>query len=93
MVVRRDFLESIIGLIQEEGRTVFHDRRYLVHEVERVADRVAVIEQGRLVAEGPVDEVKLVGQAGGGAHAGGRGSTDRYPRIAGGAGNRGACGC
>ena len=57
VVVRRGFLESIIGLIQEEGRTVFLSS-HLVHEVERVADRVAVIEQGRLVAEGPVDDVK-----------------------------------
>ena len=57
VVVRRDFLEGIIGLIQEEGRTVFMSS-HLVHEVERVADRVAIIEQGRLVAEGPVDEVK-----------------------------------
>ena len=57
VVVRRDFLESIIGLIQEEGRTVFLSS-HLVHEVERVADRVAIIEAGRLVAEGPVDQVK-----------------------------------
>ncbi len=57
VVVRRDFLESIIGLIQEEGRTVFLSS-HLVHEVERVADRVAIIEQGRLVVEGPVDDVK-----------------------------------
>ncbi len=57
VLVRRDFLESIIGLIQEEGRTVFLSS-HLVHEVERVADRVAVIHQGRLVAEGTVDEVK-----------------------------------
>ena len=57
VLVRRDFLESIIGLIQEEGRTVFHSS-HLVHEVERVADRVAIIEQGRLVIEGTVDEVK-----------------------------------
>ena len=57
VVVRRDFLESIIGLIQEEGRTVFLSS-HLVHEVERVADRVAIIEKGRLVTEGAVDEVK-----------------------------------
>ena len=57
VVVRRDFLESIIGLIQEEGRTVFLSS-HLVHEVERVADRVAIIEKGRLVAEGAVDDVK-----------------------------------
>ncbi len=57
VVVRRDFLESIIGLIQEEGRTVFLSS-HLVHEVERVADRVAIIDKGRLVIEGTVDEVK-----------------------------------
>lgn len=57
VVVRRDFLESIIGLIQEEGRTVFLSS-HLVHEVERVADRVAIIDSGRLVADGTVDEVK-----------------------------------
>ena len=57
VVVRRDFLESIIGLIQEEGRTVFLSS-HLVHEVERVADRVAIIEAGRLQVEGTVDEVK-----------------------------------
>ena len=57
VVVRRDFLESIIGLIQEEGRTVFLSS-HLVHEVERVADRVAIIEAGRLRMEGTVDELK-----------------------------------
>ena len=57
VVVRRDFLESIIGLIQEEGRTVFLSS-HLVHEVERVADRVAIIDNGRLVADGTVDEVR-----------------------------------
>ncbi len=57
VVVRRDFLESIVGLIQEEGRTVFLSS-HLVHEVERVADRVAIIDNGRLVAEGAVDDVK-----------------------------------
>ena len=57
VLVRRDFLESIIGLIQEEGRTVFLSS-HLVHEVERVADRVAIIDKGRLVTDGTVDEVK-----------------------------------
>ena len=57
VVVRRDFLESIIGLIQEEGHTVFLSS-HLVHEVERVADQVAIIEAGRLQVEGTVDEVK-----------------------------------
>ena len=57
VLVRRDFLESIIQVIQEEGRTVFLSS-HLVHEVERVADRVAIIEAGRLVVCKEVDEIK-----------------------------------
>ena len=56
-LVRRDFLESIIQVIQEEGRTVFLSS-HLVDEVERVADRVGIIEEGRLVVCKEVDEIK-----------------------------------
>jgi len=44
-------------VIQEEGRTVFISS-HLVHEVERVADRIAVLDKGALRVEGDVDEVK-----------------------------------
>jgi len=57
VLVRRDFLESIIQLIQQEGRTVLFSS-HMVHEVERVADRVVMIDQGRLVISAPVDELK-----------------------------------
>jgi len=57
VLVRRDFLESIVHLIQEEGGTVFLSS-HLVHEVERVADQVAIIEAGQLVVGGDVDVVK-----------------------------------
>ena len=57
VLVRRDFMESIIQVIQEEGRTVFLSS-HLVHEVERVADQVAIIEGGRLLVWGSVDEIK-----------------------------------
>jgi ABC-2 type transport system ATP-binding protein len=57
VLVRRDFLESIVQLIQEEGRTVFFSS-HLVHEVERVADRVGIIEEGQLVSCGSVDQVR-----------------------------------
>jgi ABC-2 type transport system ATP-binding protein len=57
VVVRRDVLASIVQVIQEEGRTVFFSS-HLVHEVERVADRVAIIEAGRLLVSAPVDELK-----------------------------------
>ncbi len=58
VLVRRDFLESIIQVIQQEGRTVLVSS-HLLHEVERVADQVVIINQGRLVQAGAVEEFKL----------------------------------
>jgi ABC-2 type transport system ATP-binding protein len=57
VVVRRDFIEGVIELIQEQGRTVFFSS-HLVHEVERVADWVGVIEEGHLVLSAPIEELK-----------------------------------
>jgi ABC-2 type transport system ATP-binding protein len=56
-IVRRDFLEGIIQLIQEEGRTVLLSS-HLVHEVERVADQIVVIEAGKLVTSESVESLK-----------------------------------
>jgi ABC-2 type transport system ATP-binding protein len=57
VLVRRDFLESIIQLIQQEGRTVLFSS-HLVHEVERVADEVVIVEEGRLLAAARIDDLK-----------------------------------
>jgi ABC-2 type transport system ATP-binding protein len=57
VLVRRDFLESIIQLIQQEGRTVLFSS-HLLHEVERVADQVVILDRGRLVRSGSVEEFK-----------------------------------
>ena len=48
-IVRRDILGAIIRTIADEGRTVLFSS-HLLHEVERVADRVALIDRrpGRL---------------------------------------------
>jgi ABC-2 type transport system ATP-binding protein len=56
-VVRRDILGAIIRTIAEEGRTVLFSS-HLLDEVERVADRVAILHQGRLVLTAPMDEIK-----------------------------------
>jgi ABC-2 type transport system ATP-binding protein len=56
-VVRRDILGAIIRTIAEEGRTVLFSS-HLLDEVERVADRVAIIHQGRVVLTAPMDEIK-----------------------------------
>ncbi len=56
-VVRRDILGAIIRTIADEGRTVLFSS-HLLDEVERVADRVAIIHQGRILLTAPMDQLK-----------------------------------
>ncbi len=56
-VVRRDILHAIVRTVADEGRTVVFSS-HLLDEVERVSDRVAMIDRGRIVLCGRVDEVK-----------------------------------
>ncbi|GMW01564.1 MAG: ABC transporter ATP-binding protein [Candidatus Hydrogenedentota bacterium] len=56
-VVRRDILEAIIATAGEDGRTVLFSS-HLLDEVERVADRVAMMRSGRLVLNMPLEELK-----------------------------------
>ncbi len=56
-IVRRDILGAIIRTIGEEGRTVLFSS-HLLDEVERVADRVAIIHQGRIMLTSSMDEIK-----------------------------------
>jgi ABC-2 type transport system ATP-binding protein len=56
-VVRRDIMEAIVRAIAEDGRTVLFSS-HLLHEVERVADRVAMIDHGRIVFDSALDDVK-----------------------------------
>lgn len=56
-VVRRDILSAIIRTIADEGRTVLFSS-HLLAEVERVADRVAMLRSGRLVLCDTLDEIQ-----------------------------------
>ncbi len=55
-VVRREFLESIIELITQEGRTVFFST-HIIEEVERVADRIGIVREGKMVVEAELEEL------------------------------------
>ena len=57
VVVRRDFIVGIMELLQEEGRTIFFSS-HLVHEVERIADWVGILDAGHLIFCGPMEELK-----------------------------------
>jgi ABC-2 type transport system ATP-binding protein len=56
-VVRRDFLESLIQIIQREGRTILISSHILA-DVERVADRIGIIMDGVLRVDCPTDYFK-----------------------------------
>ena len=55
-VVRRDILSAIIRTVADEGRTVLFSS-HLLEEVERVADWVAMIHNGRIGLNGPLPEI------------------------------------
>jgi ABC-2 type transport system ATP-binding protein len=56
-VVRRDILEAIIRIVAEEGRTVLFSS-HLLDEVERVADQVVMLQEGRVVLSGRTEDVR-----------------------------------
>ena len=56
-VVRRDMLESLIQLIQREGRTVLFSS-HILGDVERVADRIGILVDGVLRVDCPTDHFK-----------------------------------
>jgi ABC-2 type transport system ATP-binding protein len=53
---RQDILAAVVRTIADEGRTVLFSS-HLLHEVQRVADDVAMLHQGRLVLNEPLDDL------------------------------------
>lgn len=56
-VVRREFLETVLELFRGEGMTVLLST-HLLPDVERIADRVLLIECGRTRVESNLDDLK-----------------------------------
>jgi ABC-2 type transport system ATP-binding protein len=56
-VVRRDFLESLIQIIQRQGRTILFSS-HILGDVERVADRIGVMIDGVLRVDCPTDHFR-----------------------------------
>jgi ABC-2 type transport system ATP-binding protein len=52
----REMRQFIRQLAQEQGKTVFLSS-HLLHEVEQVCDRVLILDRGRTIAAGRVDEL------------------------------------
>jgi ABC-2 type transport system ATP-binding protein len=56
-LVRREVLEGVLEALPAEGGAVVY-ASHLIHDVERVADRVAFLDEGRLRLEGPLETLK-----------------------------------
>lgn len=56
-VARREFMEIIVAQARQHHRTTFFSS-HLIDEVERCADRVGIIHQGRMRYEGDVVELR-----------------------------------
>jgi len=56
-VVRRDFLESLIQIIQRKGRTILFSS-HVLGDVERVADRIGIMVNGVLRVDCPTDHFR-----------------------------------
>ena len=57
-----DMRQMIRALVEDEGRTVFISS-HLLDEVEKTCDVAAIIDGGRVIAEGPIEEL-VAGGAG-----------------------------
>jgi ABC-2 type transport system ATP-binding protein len=59
-------IRNVLQRLRERGTTIFFSS-HILEVVERLCSRVGVIAQGRLVAEGTIDELRQLAQTG--AHA------------------------
>ena len=56
-LVRREVLETLLETVVGEGGSVLY-ASHLIGDVERIADRVAVLDRGRLALEGGLEDMK-----------------------------------
>ncbi len=57
-LVRREILGRILDSVAEDGGAVVY-ASHLVHDIERVADRIAFLDEGKLALEGSLEDLKL----------------------------------
>jgi ABC-2 type transport system ATP-binding protein len=75
-IVRKDILNAVIRMVADEGRTVIFSS-HLLDEVEQMSDYVFMMDQGRLVLEGPLDHVKECSRRNGAGRVGLSSATGR----------------
>jgi ABC-2 type transport system ATP-binding protein len=56
-LARRDILAAVLRTVAEEGRTVIFSS-HLLDELERISDHIAMLDKGRVIVQGPLDQVR-----------------------------------
>jgi ABC-2 type transport system ATP-binding protein len=56
-VATEEVLQALVGYVASEGATVFFSSHQIT-EIEQIADRVAIIDRGRTVLEGALDDLR-----------------------------------
>lgn len=56
-IARKEFLRNVITLLQSAGTTVFFSS-HLLYEIEPVADRIAILDEGHIVKAAATDELR-----------------------------------
>jgi len=56
-LVRREVLQGVLASVSEGGGAVVY-ASHLVHDVERIADRIVFLDDGRIGLEGSLDDIK-----------------------------------
>lgn len=56
-LVRREVLEGLLDTMAEHGSTVVY-ASHLIHDVERVADRIVFLDEGRIRLDAPLADLK-----------------------------------
>jgi ABC-2 type transport system ATP-binding protein len=56
----QEFREMIRAMVEEEGRTVFLSS-HLLDEIEKTCDAAAIVDRGRIITQGPIEEISRGG--------------------------------
>jgi ABC-2 type transport system ATP-binding protein len=59
----QEFREMIRAMVEQENRTVFLSS-HLLDEVEKICDHAAIVDRGKVIAQGPIAELARGGAAG-----------------------------
>ncbi len=57
VVMRREFLDAMIDLLSGSGCTVLFSSHILT-DVERIADRIGILHEGRMIVDATLDDIK-----------------------------------